>query len=248
MELWSHLNRNGVILPNIARGTPMGFKAIAYTCSATLEDCIKDSNAPRSPLAPRTAPSARSTAAFRSAMSALDLEDLYVAFLRGIDHCADTMNKINPTMDDFSITPVDGEPDTPIQSSYTMHKLRNYSLTLPRIILPSIKRDSRILLNLCTPTGSIERWVVPMSPGKSEYREVGKSGASDLWALGAKARTNKNIKVGGGRRKNMSILAAIKKPHGDGVRAIVRDKTTSFPKAKKKQAKELKKAASLQST
>ncbi|KAG0637266.1 hypothetical protein HOY80DRAFT_1084820 [Tuber brumale] len=85
-----------------------------------------------------------------------DLEYSYVAFRRDIDHRADTKNKINPKIDDFGITPFDGKPDIPIQSPYTMHQLGNYSLTLPRIILPPIKRDSYIILDLCTPTGSIE--------------------------------------------------------------------------------------------
>ncbi|KAG0634879.1 hypothetical protein HOY80DRAFT_1058588 [Tuber brumale] len=54
----------------------------------------------------------------------------------------------------------------------------------------------------------------------------------DLWALGAKARTSRNIKIYGGRR-TMSKLVAIKDAHGDGVRAIVKDKAITFLEAKK---------------
>ncbi|CUS13830.1 unnamed protein product, partial [Tuber aestivum] len=90
--------------------------------------------------------------------------------------------------------------------------------TLPRIILPPIKRDSHIILDLCTATGSIERWVVPQSFGKLEYREARKSGRGDLWALGVKAGTNRNIKIGGDRRNTMSKFVTIKDPHRDGVR------------------------------
>ncbi|KAG0640483.1 hypothetical protein HOY80DRAFT_958575 [Tuber brumale] len=44
----------------------------------------------------------------------------------------------------------------------------------------------------------------------------------------------------------MSKFVAIKDPHGDGVRTMVKDKTTTFLKAKKKQVKEAKRAAGLQ--
>ncbi|PWW72195.1 hypothetical protein C7212DRAFT_367193 [Tuber magnatum] len=107
-------------------------------------------------------------------------------------------------------------------------------------MLPPIKHDSHIILDLCTATGSIERWVVPQSLGKLEYRDAKKGGWGDLWALGAKARTSQDIKIGGSSRKAMSKFVTI-----NGVRAIVKDKTTTFLKAKKKHLKEAKKAAGL---
>ncbi|PWW80424.1 hypothetical protein C7212DRAFT_362216 [Tuber magnatum] len=94
-----------------------------------------------------------------------DHEYSCVAFRGGIDHRADTGNRINPTV---GITRFNREPDTPIQSRYTMKQLRNYSLGLPRIVLPPIKRGSHVILDLCTPTRSIKRWVVPKSLGKLE--------------------------------------------------------------------------------
>ncbi|KAG0634135.1 mitochondrial small ribosomal subunit Rsm22-domain-containing protein [Tuber brumale] len=175
-----------------------------------------------------------------------DLEYSYVAFRRGVDHRTDTKNKISPTIDDFGITPVSGEPNTPAQNPYTASQLRNYSLTLPRIILPPIKRDGHVILDVCTPTGSIERWVVPKSLGKPEFRDARKSGWGDLWALGAKSRNKRNIKIGDGKKRFMSKLIAIKDPHGDGVRAIVKDKRTTLLKAQKKKKKEAKKVARLQ--
>ncbi|KAG0125936.1 hypothetical protein HOY82DRAFT_615821 [Tuber indicum] len=47
----------------------------------------------------------------------------------------------------------------------------------------------------------------------------------------------------GAGRKNMSKSVAFKDPHGDGVRAIVKNKTTIFLKARKKKAEEAKKAS-----
>ncbi|KAG0130299.1 mitochondrial small ribosomal subunit Rsm22-domain-containing protein [Tuber indicum] len=175
-----------------------------------------------------------------------NLEYSFVAFRRGVDHRTDTKNKISPTIDDYGITPVDGEPDTPVQSLYSASQLRNYSLTLPRIILQPIKSQGHVILNVCTPTGSIESWTVSNSLGKLEYREARKSGWGDLWALGAKSRTRRNVKIGNGNKKLKSKWVAIMDPYGDGVRAIVKDRTTTFLKARKKQLKEAKKVARLQ--
>ncbi|KAG0123591.1 hypothetical protein HOY82DRAFT_619031 [Tuber indicum] len=41
-QLWPHLNLNGVVRSAIEMGTPVGFKAVAYTCSTILEDRIMD--------------------------------------------------------------------------------------------------------------------------------------------------------------------------------------------------------------
>ncbi|CUS15093.1 unnamed protein product, partial [Tuber aestivum] len=53
---------------------------------------------------------------------------------------------------------------------------------------PPTKCDGPVIFNMCTPTGSIERWIVPKSLGKQGLRVASKSGWADLWALGAKSR------------------------------------------------------------
>lgn len=68
--------------------------------------------------------------------------------------------------------------------------------TLPRAILPPIKSDGHIILDLCTPAATIERWTVPQSFSKQAYRDARKSRWGDLWALGAKTRVKRNIRVG----------------------------------------------------
>ena len=70
------------------------------------------------------------------------------------------------------------------------------TLTLPRAILPPIKRRGHVTLDLCTPSGKIERWTVPKSFSKQAYRDARKSKWGDLWALGAKTRVQRNIRVG----------------------------------------------------
>lgn len=75
-----------------------------------------------------------------------------------------------------------------------------HTLSLPRSILPPIKRDGHVIVDLCTPQGQIERWTVPKSFSKQAYRDARKSQWGDLWALGAKTRTLRNIRIG--TRKN----------------------------------------------
>ena len=69
-------------------------------------------------------------------------------------------------------------------------------LSLPRAILPPIKSKGHVTLDLCTPAGRIERWTVPKSFSKQAYRDARKSKWGDLWALGAKTRVPRNIRVG----------------------------------------------------
>lgn len=75
-----------------------------------------------------------------------------------------------------------------------------HTLSLPRSILPPIKRDGHVIVDLCTPQGQIERWTVPKSFSRQAYRDARKSQWGDLWALGAKTRTLRNIRIG--TRKN----------------------------------------------
>lgn len=74
------------------------------------------------------------------------------------------------------------------------------TLGLPRAILPPIKRRGHVLLDLCTPAGLIERWTVPRSFSKQAYRDARKSRWGDLWALGAKTRVKRNIRLGSSAR------------------------------------------------
>ncbi|KAI9738016.1 MAG: 37S ribosomal protein S22 [Cirrosporium novae-zelandiae] len=70
------------------------------------------------------------------------------------------------------------------------------TLSLPRAILPPIKRRGHVILDLCTPSGRIERWTVPRSHSRQAYRDARKSQWGDLWALGAKTRIPRNIRIG----------------------------------------------------
>lgn len=129
-----------------------------------------------------------------------DISFSYVAFQRGIDQReADGVMQGQAAVDaafaGFEDTEkfqsTRGSPDAigPEVASVS-------TLSLPRAILPPIKRHGHVILDLCTPAGKIERWTVPKSFSKQAYRDARKSKWGDLWALGAKTRVQRNIRVG----------------------------------------------------
>jgi ribosomal protein RSM22 (predicted rRNA methylase) len=69
-------------------------------------------------------------------------------------------------------------------------------LTFPRLLLPALKRRGHIIMDVCTPAGKLERWTVPRSYSKQAYRDARKVRWGDLWALGAKTRIPKNVRLG----------------------------------------------------
>ncbi|KAI0119680.1 mitochondrial small ribosomal subunit Rsm22-domain-containing protein [Daldinia grandis] len=70
------------------------------------------------------------------------------------------------------------------------------ALSLPRNILPPLKRRGHVTLDLCTPAGKIERWTVPKSFSDQAYHDARKTKWGDLWALGAKTRVDRNVRLG----------------------------------------------------
>ncbi|KAK2600567.1 hypothetical protein N8I77_010090 [Diaporthe amygdali] len=90
---------------------------------------------------------------------------------------------------------------------------RPHPLSLPRNILPPLKRKGHVTLDLCTPAGAIERWTVPRSFSKQAYHDARKARWGDLWALGAKTRVRRAVRLGRGIAEGEVI------PQDGGVRA-----------------------------
>lgn len=76
-----------------------------------------------------------------------------------------------------------------------------HMLSLPRSIMPPLKRRGHVTLDLCTPSGQLERWTVPKSFGKQAYRDARKAKWGDLWALGAKTRVVRQARIGTSKNK-----------------------------------------------
>ncbi|TKA26027.1 hypothetical protein B0A50_05539 [Salinomyces thailandicus] len=85
-------------------------------------------------------------------------------------------------------------PASPTKTSPS--HLHPHSLTLPRAILPPLKRRGHVILDLCTPSGTLERWTVPRSFSRQAYRDARKASWGDLWALGAKTRVRRAGRAG----------------------------------------------------
>lgn len=73
-----------------------------------------------------------------------------------------------------------------------------HPLSLPRNISRPLKRHGHILLDVCTPAAKVERWIVPQSYGRQAYRDARKARWGDLWALGAKTRMERKVRLGRG--------------------------------------------------
>ncbi|KAF2228652.1 hypothetical protein EV356DRAFT_497864 [Viridothelium virens] len=108
-------------------------------------------------------------------------------------------NELEP--DNTDLTSIDPEhdnmaPSSTVQDSSTAPPAQISPLVLPRLIVPPLKRKGHIILDLCTPSGTFERWTVPRSYGKQAFRDARKSSWGDLWALGGKTRRARNVKMG----------------------------------------------------
>ena len=102
---------------------------------------------------------------------------------RGVDAEASVFDPTAPVLDD---APTSG----------VMHQSGPNGLSLPRAVFPPLKRTGHVILDLCTPSGTLERWTVPRSFSKQAFRDARKSRWGDLWALGAKTRVARSIKLG----------------------------------------------------
>jgi ribosomal protein RSM22 (predicted rRNA methylase) len=128
-----------------------------------------------------------------------DVKYSYVAVRRGVD----ARKAENPvvqgeeaTLQSFEGYETYDLPDTKPGMNGEGSELRFHSLSLPRAILPPLKRRGHVTLDLCTPAGKLERWTVPKSFSRIAYRDARKSKWGDLWALGAKTRTPRSPRLG----------------------------------------------------
>lgn len=128
-----------------------------------------------------------------------DIKFSYVAFRRGVDS-----RKASDKLlmgDEATIQSFEGYedhdlPETHQDEDYIKSDVTFSTLSLPRVILSPLKRHGHVVLDVCTPSGQLERWTIPKSFSKVAYRDARKSRWGDLWALGAKTRVDKNVRPG----------------------------------------------------
>lgn len=158
-----------------------------------------------------------------------DINFSFLAVRRGTPVSAATPDPTADATDDVFLSPADsdshalkpalqGEGATKAalagyESTPSASPQRPHPLSLPRNILPPIKRKGHVTLDLCTPSGSIERWTVPKSFSKQAYHDARKARWGDLWALGAKTRVRRAVRLGRGVKEGERV------PNDGGVRA-----------------------------
>ena len=119
-----------------------------------------------------------------------DIKFSYIAVQRGVDRRQTHGITQGSQATAAALTGYEGSPETSSDGQSP------HMLSLPRAVLPPIKRRGHVILDLCTPAGRIERWTVPKSFSKQAYRDARKSNWGDLWALGAKTAILRNIRLG----------------------------------------------------
>ncbi|KAL4775716.1 mitochondrial small ribosomal subunit Rsm22-domain-containing protein [Aspergillus nidulans var. acristatus] len=95
-----------------------------------------------------------------------------------------------------------------------------HALSLPRVLYPPMKRRGHVIFDMCTPAGKIERWTVPRSFSRRAFKDARKARWGDLWALGAKTRIPRNLKLGDkrgeGKKERLARRAAERSEFQEG--------------------------------
>jgi ribosomal protein RSM22 (predicted rRNA methylase) len=128
-----------------------------------------------------------------------DVKYSYVAVRRGIDSrkaARPLLQGEKATLQSFEGYEEHDLPDSEAGLSGEGSNIKFHPLSLPRSILPPLKRRGHVTLDLCTPSGKLERWTVPKSFSRTAYRDARKSKWGDLWALGAKTRVSRSPRLG----------------------------------------------------
>ncbi|PWY91012.1 hypothetical protein BO70DRAFT_358447 [Aspergillus heteromorphus CBS 117.55] len=159
-----------------------------------------------------------------------DLKFSYVAVQRGVDRRvedgiaqgAEATDAAFAGYEDRYGPATEGFPpvNESVESSETettteQHPTEVNALSLPRIVYPPMKRRGHVILDICTPSAKIERWTVPRSFSRQAFKDARKAQWGDLWALGAKTRINRTLKIGDkhgeGKKERLARRAAERK-------------------------------------
>ena len=106
------------------------------------------------------------------------------------------------TEDAFEGQAIDTYPRADLSSQSTEFT-PTFTSRFPRAVFPAIKRKGHVSIDLCTPSGTIERWTIPKSYSTTAYRDARKARWGDLWAFGAKTRQSRNLRLGGTGSKEL---------------------------------------------
>jgi ribosomal protein RSM22 (predicted rRNA methylase) len=155
-----------------------------------------------------------------------DVKYSYIAVRRGVDARKAAIPLVQG--EEATLQSFEGyeEHDLPEEAEAMVHGdlIRFNPLSLPRSILPPLKRRGHVTLDVCTPSGKLERWTVPRSFSKVAYRDARKSKWGDLWALGAKTRTPRSPRLGRLREEGGKVKGIRDGKIGKGGKKVKKNK------------------------
>ena len=125
-----------------------------------------------------------------------DVKFSYIAARRGVDARNPELQNDLATDQAFKGYEEHDLPESETEGDAQSSGIKFNAFSLPRAIFPPLKRRGHVTLDLCTPSGTLERWTVPKSFSKAAYRDARKSKWGDLWALGSKTRTVRTPRLG----------------------------------------------------
>ncbi|OOF95950.1 hypothetical protein ASPCADRAFT_207276 [Aspergillus carbonarius ITEM 5010] len=138
-----------------------------------------------------------------------DLKFSYIAVQRGVDRRVEDGIVQGPEAADAAfagyehavempkegVEAADGAVASETQST-TQPEAHVNMLSLPRLVFQPMKRRGHVTFDVCTPAGKMERWTVPRSYSRQAYKDARKAQWGDLWALGAKTRIPRKVRIG----------------------------------------------------
>jgi ribosomal protein RSM22 (predicted rRNA methylase) len=125
-----------------------------------------------------------------------DVKFSYIAVRRSVDSRSPDLQNDKATDQAFEGYEDHDLPESERGDGVDPSDIKFNAFSLPRAILPPLKRRGHVTLDLCTPSGTLERWTVPKSFSRAAYRDARKSKWGDLWALGSKTRTVRTPRLG----------------------------------------------------
>ncbi|KAL5360935.1 Rogdi leucine zipper containing protein-domain-containing protein [Aspergillus floccosus] len=146
----------------------------------------------------------------------------------GYEHLHDSTAEQSEAAEEPASTTAEGSERPSEEEAEQFH-----ALSLPRIVYPPMKRRGHVIFDLCTSAGKIERWTVPRSYSRRAFKDARKAQWGDLWALGAKTRIPRSLKLGDkhgeGKKERLARRAAARAELNEAEEIQLEEAGSSWP-------------------
>ncbi|KAL4895568.1 mitochondrial small ribosomal subunit Rsm22-domain-containing protein [Aspergillus ambiguus] len=150
------------------------------------------------------------------------------AAFAGYEDLHDTAGEESEAMEEPASSAVEANEQSPADAAEQFH-----TLSLPRIVYPPMKRRGHVIFDLCTSAGKIERWTVPRSYSRRAFKDARKAQWGDLWALGAKTRIPRSLKLGDkhgeGKKERLARRAAARAELNEAEEMQLEEGSSAWP-------------------